>query len=256
MKNALRRLAAVVVTAALGTTLGAAVIVTPRAAAADISASSPNYGKAWRTCTKRLNDIKTTIEKSQRTVTIVHQRSKTYANTAFYVRINGTACRFVQLFKASDSRLGYGGTVAGSQRKQGTGTTPLGTYTMTYAFGLKSDPGSWVHYHKVKTGDFWVEDNGSAYYNQLRNKSKGGFRWWPPASNANSSERLQSYPGQYDYAILINFNRQPAVRHRGAGIFLHVNGSGPTAGCVSISKEELKVVLAYLRSGDKIVIHK
>lgn len=256
MRNPLRRLVSVAVTAALGTTLGAAAIVAPQASAADISASSPRYGKGWKQCSPLLNGVRTTVGRTQRTVTIVNQRSKTYANTAFYVRINGQACKFDRLFLTSGSRLGYGGTVAGSKRKQGTGTTPLGTYTMTYAFGLKSDPGSWVHYHKVKSGDYWVEDNDSKYYNQLRNKSKGGFRWWLPASNDNSSERLQSYPGQYDYAILINYNRWPAVRYRGAGIFLHVNGSGPTAGCVSISATDMRIVLAYLRSGDKIVIHR
>ena len=256
MKNALRRALAVVVTAVLGTTLGAAVFATPSAAAADISASSPNYGKGWKQCSPLLNGVRTTVGKGQRTVTVVNQRSKTYADTAFYVRVNGRACKFERLFRGTKSRLGYAGTIAGTERKQGTGKTPLGTYTMTMAFGIKSDPGSWIPYHRVKSGDYWVEDNGSKYYNQLRNKSKGGFRWWLPAANDNSSERLASYPGQYDYAVVINYNRWPAVRHRGAGIFLHVRGGGPTAGCVSISKKNMRIVLAYLRSGDKIVIHK
>ena len=75
-------------------------------------------------------------------------------------------------------------------------------------------------------------------------------------SNENSSERLTDYPGQYDYAVVINFNRWPAIRHRGAGIFLHVRGHGATAGCVAISRKNIRTVLAYLRSGDKIVITK
>ncbi|MBO0810572.1 MAG: L,D-transpeptidase family protein [Microlunatus sp.] len=224
--------------------------------AADISASSPRYGKGWRACYRTLDHVTTRVGKTQRTVLVVNQRSKTYADTRFYVRINGKACRFVRLFRATGSRLGYAGTIAGTERKQGSGKTPLGTYTMTMAFGIKADPGSWVRYHRVKAGDYWVEDNASAYYNQLRNKSQGGFRWWLPASDDNSSERLAAYPGQYDYAVVINYNRWPAIRHRGAGIFLHVNGSGPTAGCVSISRHRMKIVLAYLRSGDKIVIHK
>ena len=256
MRNTLRRVAAVLVTAVLGTTLGAGVIGTPGAVAADISASSPKYGKGWKACTKKLNNIKVRVAKSQRTVLVVNQRSKTYADTRYYVRVNGKTCSFERLFRAGKSRLGYSGTIAGDKRKQGTGKTPLGTYTMTQAFGIKKNPGSWIPYRHVKSGDYWVEDNASKYYNQYRNKSKGGFRWRLPASNDNSSERLQSYPGQYDYAIVINYNRWPAVRHRGAGIFLHVNGDGPTAGCVSISKKKMRIVLAYLRKGDKIVIHK
>lgn len=255
-RRILRRGVAAMIAGVLGVTLGASLIVAPRASAADISASSPRYGKGWRTCSKTLNGVTTTVGRTQRTVVVVNQRSRTYADTRFYVRINGKSCSFVRLFRGTKSRLGYSGTIAGSQRKQGTGKTPLGTYTMTMAFGIRPDPGSWVRYHRVRSGDYWVEDNASAYYNQLRNKSRGGFRWWLPASDDNSSERLQSYPGQYDYAVVINFNRPDPVRHRGAGIFLHVNGDGPTAGCVSISRKHLRTVLAYLRSGDKIVIHK
>ncbi len=246
---------------ALVTGLAAALLIlgtagAPTAEAADISAHSSRYGKGWRTCIRTLNGVRTTIGSRQRTVVVVNQKSRTYANTAFYVRINGRACSMQRMFVGHRSRLGYGGTVAGSRRKQGTGTTPRGTYTITSAFGLKPDPGSWVSYHRVRTGDYWVEDNGSRYYNTLRNKQSGGFRWQLPTSDKNGSERLTDYPGQYDYALVINYNRPPnAVRYRGAGIFLHVNGRGATAGCVSISRHNMQTVLAYLRSGDKIVIH-
>jgi L,D-peptidoglycan transpeptidase YkuD (ErfK/YbiS/YcfS/YnhG family) len=252
----MRRILATAVTALVGAGLVLATAGVPTAAAADISASSSRYGKGWKTCSPTLNGVRTTVGAKQRTVVIVNQKSKTYANTGFYVRVNGKACTFKRMFLGTQSRLGYGGTVAGSKRKQGTGTTPRGTYTITSAFGLKPDPGSWVSYHRVKSGDYWVEDNNSKYYNTLRNKKAGGFRWWLSVSNKNGSERLTDYPGQYDYALVINYNRPPnAVRYRGAGIFLHVKGSGATAGCVSISRTNMRIVLAYLRSGDKIVIH-
>ncbi len=119
-------------------------------------------------------------------------------------------------------------------RKQGTGTTPRGTFTMTQAFGNAAEPGMWLPYHRVKSGDYWVEDNASRYYNTLRNKSQGGFRYWLPTANDDSSEYLPHYTTQYKYAVVINFNRAPDYHkaHRGAGIFLHVKGSGATAGCV------------------------
>ncbi|MGI8767480.1 MAG: L,D-transpeptidase family protein, partial [Propionibacteriaceae bacterium] len=94
--------------------------------------------------------------------------------------------------------------------------------------------------------------------NNCRNSSQGGFRPNLPSSDANSSERLTDYPGQqYDYAIVINFNRQPYSdqrAYRGAGIFLHVNGSGATAGCVSLTRTNLLTVFSYLRPGDRITI--
>ena len=75
-------------------------------------------------------------------------------------------------------------------------------------------------------------DNRSDYYNRYRNKSQGGFRWRLPSSHPDGSERLKDFPQQYEFAFTTTFNAQQ-VRHRGGAIFLHVNGSGATAGCVS-----------------------
>jgi L,D-peptidoglycan transpeptidase YkuD (ErfK/YbiS/YcfS/YnhG family) len=136
-------------------------------------------------------------------------------------------------FSAEDGRIGYGGLVLPTRRKQGTGTTPLGTYRLPWAFGNGPDDDRWLlRYREVRRGDFWVQDNASAYYNRYRNQARGGFRWWLPTSDPNSSERLSDSGSQYRISIVTDFNKRQ-VRHRGAGIFLHVNGSGATAGCVS-----------------------
>ena len=136
-------------------------------------------------------------------------------------------------FAAEDGRIGYGGLVAGTKRKQGTGTTPTGTYDLRSVFGThrRSEAGQ-LPYRRVRKGDFWVQDNESAYYNRYRNQADGGFRWWLPTSDPDSSERLTDFGKQYRISVVTDFNVRQ-VRHRGAGIFLHVNGSGATAGCVS-----------------------
>jgi L,D-peptidoglycan transpeptidase YkuD (ErfK/YbiS/YcfS/YnhG family) len=127
---------------------------------------------------------------------------------------------------------------------------------MTEAFGNGPAPDMWLPYHRVKKGDYWVGDNGSRYYNSLRNKSSGGFRYGLSSRNANSSEYLPHYTKQYRYAVVINFNRAPDTKkkHRGTGIFLHVKGSGATGGCVGVTAHQMRVVLAYLKSGDRITI--
>ncbi|MCW2757021.1 MAG: secreted protein [Nocardioidaceae bacterium] len=143
-------------------------------------------------------------------------------------------------------RTGYGGLVAGARRHQGSGTTPLGTYGMISAFGTHAtQPGWLLPYRTIARGDFWVEDNGSAYYNRYRNQAEGGFRWRLSAGRVNGSERLTDYPRQYEYAIVTSYN-QEQVRHRGAGIFLHVNGRGATAGCVSAPRWFLQATMARL----------
>ncbi|MGZ4456356.1 MAG: L,D-transpeptidase family protein [Nocardioides sp.] len=153
---------------------------------------------------------------------------------------------WVRRMDAVDARTGYGGLVPGRERHQGTGATPLGTYALLSAFGTHPARATWgLDYRRIRPGDFWVEDNGSDFYNRYRNQRQGGFRWRLPASDENSSERLSDYPTQYEWSIVTSFNHQQ-VRHRGAGIFLHVNGSGATAGCVSAPRWFVKRLMAKL----------
>lgn len=219
------------------------------------AAGHPQSSSAWRACRPKLDGHLTSVGARQRTVTMVNQTGRSYARVSFWVRTN-SRCGFTRMFLTTTGRIGYNGTTDGRTRKQGTGTTPRGTYTMTEAFGIAPEPGMWLPYHRVKKGDYWVEDNNSRYYNSLRNRSQGGFGWKLPASDRNSSEYLPSYTTQYRYAVVINFNRAPDFRkrYRGAGIFLHVKGAGATAGCVAISQSQLLTVMAYLHSGDKITI--
>jgi L,D-peptidoglycan transpeptidase YkuD (ErfK/YbiS/YcfS/YnhG family) len=245
------------------TTLSCAVLALALAAgllvatteSASASARYPRLSTTWRACSPKLDGVRTSIGATQRSVTIVNQTSKTHARVSFYVRKTG-ACSLKRKFLTTTARIGYGGTVAGTKRKQGTGTTPLGTYTMTETFGNGTATSTSMPYHRVVSGDYWVQDRKSAYYNTLRNSSAGGFRWSLPSSSKDSSEKLSSYQKQYRYAVVINFNRSPDTRvvGRGSGIFLHVKGSGATAGCVGITKGQMKIVMGYLRPGDKITI--
>jgi L,D-peptidoglycan transpeptidase YkuD (ErfK/YbiS/YcfS/YnhG family) len=136
--------------------------------------------------------------------------------------------------QSSNGRIGYGGLVAPDQRVQGSGTTPLGTYALPFSFGSHSRQAEWdLAYKKYDGYDYWVGDNRSSFYNRYRDRRDGGFTWRDTTSKANASERLASFPRQYEMSIVIGYNYDEPVRHRGTGIFLHVNGGGATAGCVS-----------------------
>lgn len=183
-------------------------------------------------------------------VTVNHTRGYR-ARVTWWVR---TGEGWQKRMRATDGRIGYGGLVVGKHRRQGTGTTPLGTYDLPSAFGTHRAKRAWeIDYRKIRAGDFWVQDNASDYYNRYRNKSQGGFRWQLPSSDANSSERLSDYPVQYEWAIVTGFNGRQ-VRHRGSGIFLHVNGSGATAGCVSAPRWFIKSLMNRLDPDRKPVI--
>lgn len=224
------------------------LLATGVASAAAVPEAPAAEDAAWQVCTLKLDGLQTPINATQHTVTVVKQTSKTHARVSFYRRGNG-ACAFTREFRTKTARIGYGGTVKGTKRHQGTGTTPRGTYTMTEAFGNGAAPTTAMPFHETVKGDYWVQDNDSDYYNFLRNKADGGFR-------TKSSEKLRSFGEQYRYVVVINFNRAPDVakRHRGSGIFLHVKSSGATGGCVAVTKHQLAVVLSALQPGDTITI--
>ncbi|MEW1718871.1 L,D-transpeptidase family protein [Streptomyces sp. NPDC093109] len=140
---------------------------------------------------------------------------------------------------SAPARFGAGGLVDGSSRTQGTSTTPTGVYDLPYAFGLAPRPaGTRYGYRPVTGASWWCQDNASRAYN----------RWvegLPQDCRATEAERLADYPGQYDLGLVIGFNYRQPVRGRGAGIFLHVNGRGATAGCVSVSEDAMRAVLAW-----------
>ncbi len=142
------------------------------------------------------------------------------------------------------ARLGSGGLVLASRRVQGSRTTPAGSFTITETFGRAADPGTVMPYVKVSTDHWWVQDRRSAYYNQMRLGSKGGFAL--TQSGYYGSERLYYKGAQYDYAAVVNFNRPNPVIGRGSGIFLHANGDITTVGCVSVERTRMSKILRWL----------
>ncbi|MFD9005093.1 L,D-transpeptidase [Streptomyces sp. NPDC059582] len=140
---------------------------------------------------------------------------------------------------SAPARFGAKGLVEGASRAQGTNTTPTGLYDLPFAFGVEKAPvGTALGYRPVRAESWWCQDNDSRSYN----------RWTEPRPSdcrAAESEHLISYRTQYAYALVIGFNYHERVRGRGAGIFLHVNGSGATAGCVSVPSDAMRALLRW-----------
>ncbi|MEU9981339.1 L,D-transpeptidase family protein [Streptomyces sp. NPDC050856] len=139
------------------------------------------------------------------------------------------------------ARFGAGGLVEGARRVQGTSTTPAGLYDLPYAFGIEPAPPRTGHaYRRVTRASWWCQDNRSRAYN----------RWvegLPADCRAAEAEHLIDHRAQYAHALVVGFNYARPVRGRGAGIFLHVDGRGPTAGCVSVPKGAMARILAWAR---------
>ncbi len=156
-------------------------------------------------------------------------------------------------------RIGYSGWVRGGQRRQSTGTTPAGRYGLPYAFGRLADPGAHLSYRRFDRTDWWpYEPRDPATYNVWQWHKAKGTHWRP-----DKAEHLWDYDNQYAYGVVIGFNRPSGIRYshrrgqwvadhradtrRGGGIFLHVNGTGSTAGCVSMARAQMRWLVRWLR---------
>jgi L,D-peptidoglycan transpeptidase YkuD (ErfK/YbiS/YcfS/YnhG family) len=137
-----------------------------------------------------------------------------------------------------------------AHRREGDGTTPLGTFRLgSTLYGIDPNPGVRLPYRRVRCGDWWDEDPESPTYNTLRHVTCGRA---PPFGGA--SEPLWRSPSAYREFAFIEYNASPAVPGRGSGIFLHVDRGRPTNGCVSLPRAELLRVLRRLRPGATITI--
>ncbi|MFI8423195.1 L,D-transpeptidase [Streptomyces sp. NPDC085479] len=140
---------------------------------------------------------------------------------------------------SAPARFGAKGLVEGAARRQGTNTTPTGLFDLPYAFGIRAaPPGTEYRYVRATRDSWWCQDNDSRAYN----------RWvegLPADCRAAEAEHIVAYRTQYAHALVIGFNYARPVRMRGAGIFLHVNGAGATAGCVSVPADAMRAILAW-----------
>jgi L,D-peptidoglycan transpeptidase YkuD (ErfK/YbiS/YcfS/YnhG family) len=149
------------------------------------------------------------------------------------------------ILEPAEVRIGRTGLVDAARRRQGSGTTPAGTFPLTEAFGLTPISETAMPYSLVVSVDhWWVCDPGSPYYNRLRMSSQGGFR--PTTSGRRASERICEHTGEYEHVVVVDFNRPYPNRKAGAGIFIRSGLTLPTDGGVGTAPENVVRLLSWL----------
>lgn len=126
--------------------------------------------------------------------------------------------------------------------------TPIGTFTLTHAFGRYADPGTAVPYTRTTPADWWISESGSLYNTMQRCASNCPFTLGDP------NEHLYYTVPYYRYAVVIDYNTRNSptgvVQGAGSAFFLHVTVGAPTQGCVSIDQSQLVRIMRWLRPGD------
>lgn len=206
--------------------------------------------------------LESVTDSDQVVIVTAAKRSSTAGTLRTYERNNGE-WRLVQ--SRVRAQLGYGGLVPADERRQGTGTTPIGTFAFTSSFGRAKDPGTELDYIRVDRNDAWTYNpRVPATYNIFQDVDKS----W--RSYGNYVEMLWDYGMQYDYVAIMDFNlprgpvstkpngvrvtEKPGDLRRGGGIFLHVDNGRKTAGCIAIDRSVMRDVMRWLDPAEDPVI--
>jgi L,D-peptidoglycan transpeptidase YkuD (ErfK/YbiS/YcfS/YnhG family) len=122
--------------------------------------------------------------------------------------------------------------------------TPIGSFTLTQAFGALPNPGTALPYRQTTVADWWISEPGPLYNTEQHCSAGCAFAQGAP------NEHLVTERPYYNYAVVIDDNttNSPTGVRQGAGsaFFLHVTTYSPTAGCVSIPQDRLVELLRWL----------
>ena len=101
-------------------------------------------------------------------------------------------------------------------------------------------------YLQVTENHYWG-GSPDKYYNTMVDISES------PDYIAGTGEHIIDYGSVYNYCVAIDYNPEGVVG-KGSAIFLHCQGKGTTAGCISIPESNMVYLLQHLRSDAKIII--
>ncbi len=131
---------------------------------------------------------------------------------------------------------------------EGDGATPRGCFRLKrlwWRADRHSRPLTALPIRRIRKDDGWCEDPDDRHYNQPVKV--------PPGSTADRLARADSL---YDFVIELDHNTRPRVAGRGSAVFIHVArpGLAPTAGCVALESARLRLLLARLGPGTRIMV--
>lgn len=140
----------------------------------------------------------------------------------------------------SPARIGRNGIALPNDKKEGDGKTPSGLWPIGYAFGFASEAPIKTRspYRQLTSRDFWIDFAPSPLYNM----------WFSGEIPQVSHEALHNLPIRYEVVLTTLYNTHPTIPAKGSAIFIHIwlSPSTPTSGCVSVSREDMLKILAWI----------
>ena len=147
-------------------------------------------------------------------------------------------------FKCSVGKKGFN-----KNKREGDYTTPRGIFSLGniyYRADRIEKPKSKLKTIAIKKEMGWCDDPKSQFYNKLikiRKKPKFSY------------EKLFRKDFKYNLFILIKYNYEKVIRHKGSAIFLHLTKNySSTKGCIALQKKDLLILLKIINKKTKIKI--
>jgi L,D-peptidoglycan transpeptidase YkuD (ErfK/YbiS/YcfS/YnhG family) len=142
--------------------------------------------------------------------------------------------------------LGRSGIKA--DKREGDGGTPRGRFRplrLWWRAERLPRPRTLLPVRRIGPHDAWCEDPYDRRYNQPFRRSAS-----EPCDRLRRADRL------YDMIVEIDHNTRPRVAGRGSAVFIHVARPGftPTAGCIALRRQDLKILLNRINSKTRILI--
>ncbi len=124
-------------------------------------------------------------------------------------------------------------------KREGDGRAPAGVFFITGSFGYFDAPTEKMPYIQSSNELICVDDANASTYNTITTRSQ--------ADGAKSFELMRRKDNLYELGLILSHN-QDKVPYHGSCVFLHVekHRGAPTAGCTSMSKEDLQTIIKWL----------
>ncbi|MGF1453908.1 MAG: L,D-transpeptidase [Alphaproteobacteria bacterium] len=145
--------------------------------------------------------------------------------------------------------IGRGGLVAATDKREGDGATPIGTWPLREMFyradRIEAMPAVALPKRAIDPLDGWCDAPGDPHYNQM-------IRHPYPVS----AEHLWRDDHLYDVIVVLGFNDAPPVPGHGSAIFFHLMSPDrtPTQGCVAVEAEAMIQILPLITPESRMVI--
>ena len=132
-------------------------------------------------------------------------------------------------------------------KKEGDKSTPIGKFKFNRIFYRPDRIKKFnckVKKIKIKKNMGWCDDPISKKYNRLIK-----------TSNKIKHEKLYRRDNKYDILIELDYNLKKIIPFAGSAIFLHLTKNyKPTAGCIAINLNDMKILIKILDKNNLIEI--